>query len=253
MRGTVSDIWRHPVKSHGREALDRVRFTAGQAMPWDRVWAVAHEAAGRVAPQTGWLPPASFSTCRSSPALAAIDAVLDEARNLLTLTHPGREAISVNLDDPADCRRFIEWTKPLVPASRAQPAAVHRAGAVGFTDMEFPWISINSHASLSAVADRAGKEVSPLRWRGNVWVDGIEPWAEFDWIGRTVRMGEAEFRVIEPITRCKTTTADPETGERNLDTLALLESGWGHQDFGVYAEVVASGWTATGDGVAVAG
>ncbi len=253
MHGNVSDIWRHPVKSHGREALNRVRFTAGQPMPWDRTWAVAHEAAGRSGGRRDWLPPASFSTCRSSPALAAIDAVLDEARNLLTLTHPDRDAISVNLDDPGDCARFIEWTRPLVPANRAQPAAVCRARSLGFTDMEFPWISINSHASLSALSDRAGQAVSPLRWRGNIWVDGIEPWAEFEWIGRTVRMGEAEFRVRERITRCKATTADPKTGERDLDTLAILETGWGHADFGVYAEVVIPGWTGTGDAVAVVG
>ena len=44
MTDTVTEIWRHPVKSHGREALETVTLTAGQTMPGDRVWAVAHEA-----------------------------------------------------------------------------------------------------------------------------------------------------------------------------------------------------------------
>jgi hypothetical protein len=34
-----------PDQGHGREDLASVCLSAGQAMPWDRVWAVAHEAA----------------------------------------------------------------------------------------------------------------------------------------------------------------------------------------------------------------
>ena len=45
MSGTVSGLWRHPIKSHGREALSQVTVIPGQTMPGDRVWAVAHEAA----------------------------------------------------------------------------------------------------------------------------------------------------------------------------------------------------------------
>ena len=34
-------------------------------------------------------------------------------------------------------------------------------------------------------------------------------------------------------------TVDPATGVSDADTLGGLEAGWGHQDFGVYAEVIA--------------
>ena len=39
----VVEIWRHPIKSHGREALSTVAVTAGQTLPLDRAWAVAHD------------------------------------------------------------------------------------------------------------------------------------------------------------------------------------------------------------------
>ena len=45
MSPRVTALWRHPIKSHGREALTRARLTAGATMPWDRTWAVAHDAA----------------------------------------------------------------------------------------------------------------------------------------------------------------------------------------------------------------
>jgi uncharacterized protein len=42
------------------------------------------------------------------------------------------------------------------------------------------------------------------------------------------------------------TKVDPETGAVRGDTLAALESGYGHQDFGVYARVIAGGEIAVG-------
>ena len=60
-------------------------------------------------------------------------------------------------------------------------------------------------------------------------------------------LGDATLRVREVITRCKATTVDPETGVADADTLGALRDGWGHQDFGVYAEVIAGGRVAVGD------
>ena len=57
------------------------------------------------------------------------------------------------------------------------------------------------------------------RFRGNVWLDGLEPWAEFDLVGRDIRVGAATLRVRERITRCKATTVNPETGRIDADTL----------------------------------
>ena len=42
--------------------------------------------------------------------------------------------------------------------------------------------------------------------------------------------------------------ANPETGRRDADTLGALDA-LGHQEFGLYAEVVAGGTIRCGDGV----
>ena len=44
--------------------------------------------------------------------------------------------------------------------------------------------------------------------------------------------------------------ANPETGKRDVDTLDLLNE-LGHQEFGVYAEVIDGGEIALGDTVSV--
>ncbi|MFQ5438811.1 MAG: MOSC domain-containing protein, partial [Paracoccaceae bacterium] len=92
---------------------------------------------------------------------------------------------------------------------------------------------------------------SPLRWRGNIWLGGMRAWEEFDWIGHEVRIGSVRFIIREAIGRCLATSANPETGVRDIQTLALLKEGWGHTDFGVYGEVIEGGKLATGDEVVV--
>jgi uncharacterized protein len=242
----VAHLWRHPIKGHGVEAVARTTLEAGTTMPWDRVWAIAHEAA-KVAPGQGaWAPCANFSRGAKSPALMAIRAETDEARGRVRLTHPEAEPIEVAPDDPADEARLVAWVTPLAAADRARPAYVVRADR-GMTDSPFPSIAILGLASLAALSDFMGRPLAMERFRGNVWLDGPEPWAEFGWIGREVALGGARLRVVERITRCKATTVDPDSGRPDADTLGALEAGWGHTDFGVYAEVVAGGAVALGD------
>jgi uncharacterized protein YcbX len=92
-----------------------------------------------------------------------------------------------------------------------------------------------------------GLDLSPLRWRGNFWIEGLEPFAEADLPGRRIRLGAALLEVVEPIERCLATTANPETGVRDADTLAGLRDLVANQNFGVYARVIEGGTVRTGD------
>ncbi|MBR9862948.1 MAG: MOSC domain-containing protein [Rhodobacteraceae bacterium] len=244
---TVTELYRHPVKAHGSEALSAVTLQAGKTMPMDRVWAVAHEMSKFNDAAPTWAHCVNFSRGAKAPALMAIKVKTDEATNTLTFSHPDRPDLSINPDIPEQAARLVEWTKPIMPADRAASDRIVRAPDRGMTDTAFPSVSINSRASLRAIADKAGQDVSPLRWRGNIWIDGLEPWAEFDWIGREVQIGTTRLAIRERITRCPATSANPATGERDLDTLALLSEGWGHKDFGVYGEVIETGDVKLGD------
>jgi uncharacterized protein YcbX len=247
MIARVAALWRHPVKSHGREALDRVTLTEGQAMPWDRRWAVAHEMARLT--EGEWAPFNNFSIGAKAPALMAINARVDEAAGRVTLTHPDRPDLT--FDPDRDAETFLEWVQPLMPANRARSVRVFRLEGRGVTDTDYPSVSLLNLASNADLAEQMGAEVSPLRWRCNIHLDGLEPWAECDLIGQRLRVGEAELLVREPIRRCMATTADPRTGTRDLDTLGALNGHRGAQNFGIYAEVTRGGALGTGDEVSI--
>ncbi|PSL20972.1 MOSC domain-containing protein [Shimia abyssi] len=235
--GHVTALWRHPIKAHGRESMDRVTLTEGQTVPWDRRYAVAHEAAKTTGGE--WAPCANFSRAAKAPSLMAITARVDEAAGKITLSHP--DLWDMTFDPETQGDKLIQWVRPLMPADRAASAKVVTAGPRGMTDSPFPSIAIHSTTSHKAVEGRLGRSLSTERWRGNIWLDGFAPWEEFDWIDKTLRIGSAELKVRERITRCLATTSNPDTGYRDADTLGVLNDAFGHQDFGVYAVVTKSG------------
>lgn len=231
----LSRICRHPIKAHGREDLASVLLSAGECLPGDRRWAVAHEAAKLV---EGWNPCNNFHRGAKAPQLMAIEATLDGDR--VTLRHPDRPDLTFAPDDPDDLPAFVAWVTPLSPPDRTQPKRIVTAGR-GMTDSAFPSVSILSFATLAALSERMGRPLSGDRFRGNLWLSGCAPFAEFDWIGRDLQVGNAVVRIKERITRCRATMANPETGLVDADTLSALKAAYGHQDFGVYAEVIEGG------------
>lgn len=241
MTGRIDQIWRHPIKSHGAEALEAVALAAGKTLPWDRVWAVTHEAA-MVLPGA-WSSCNNFLRVAKAPKLAAIRATVDEATQRVSLTHPERPELSFAPD--SDTAAFLDWVGPLLPEGRAAPTGLHRADR-GLTDNPEPTISLKSVTAHRMVEQKIGRPLSRLRWRGNLWVEGLEPGEEFDWVGKTVRVGGASLRVLEPITRCTATMANPDTGARDADTLAALEALWGEPVFGLDTVVVTGGEVAVG-------
>ena len=212
-------------------------------MPWDRHWAVTHEQSKFDG--TGWAMCRNFMIGSRGPKLAGIWSQLDETAGTITLRHKDIGEITFNPDEDVDA--FLTWVAPLCPPNRAMPKDIVKAEGRGMTDSDYPTISIANRASHGAVAGAMGGSLEMERWRANIWLDGLEPWDEMSWVGKTVRIGTAELEIREPIVRCLATAANPVTGVRDADTLGALNTTFGHQFFGVYGVVVKDGQVAIGD------
>lgn len=249
MTGRLAHIFRHPIKAHGREELASVVLSAGAALPWDRHWAVAHESSKFDPAAPDWTPCPNFQRGARTPALMAITAVFDEARGEMTLRYPDLPDLTFRPEDEG--ARLIDWLAPISPQDRFRPVALVRAPGVAMTDSSYPTVSVKSLSSNAALAAHMGVPLSIHRWRGNLWLEGFAPFAEFDWIGRHLRVGDTVFEVRERVGRCKATSANPATGLVDADTLRGLRDVVGAQDFGVFAVVVEGGPIAAGAAVEV--
>lgn len=247
MTPSVSAILRHPLKSIGRENLAEVDLSKGRWLPFDRKWAVAHD---RSKLDGGWAKKVNFLRGVAAPSLMAVEASFDASTKALTLSHPDLATVTVHPDQKADGKVLIEWLHDLWPIDLPRPTHVYRAKDSNLTDVPDAWISINSTATLKALSHRTGADLSPHRFRGNIWIDGYKPGEEANWVGRNIRIGDAVLNVKQQITRCKATMANPETGQRDVDVLETLND-LGHQEFGVYAEVIEGGTVALNASVEV--
>jgi uncharacterized protein YcbX len=103
---------------------------------------------------------------------------------------------------------------------------------VAFSD-GFPFLLI-SEASLNELNSRLPESVAMKRFRPNLVVKDTEPYAEDSW--KKIIIGECEFHVVKPCSRCILTTVDPETGEFSgkepLRTLATYRKLNGKVMFG---------------------
>lgn len=121
-------------------------------------------------------------------------------------------------------------------------------------------VSLVSDGSLRELAANLGvDDVDGRRFRMLVEVDGAAAHEEDTWIGHDVAIGSAVIQITKPDARCAITTQDPDTGERDLDTLRTILRYRGFRaddperkiDFGVLGEVRRPGRISIGDEVTV--
>jgi uncharacterized protein YcbX len=115
-------------------------------------------------------------------------------------------------------------------------------------------VTLVSDGSLARLAREAGREaIDARRFRMLFQLEGCDAHEEDTWGGRTFAAGSAVLRVGGPVDRCAVTTRDPDTGERDLETLRLLKDYRGQREsdgavlFGVYAYVERPGVVRIGD------
>ena len=240
----LAAIWRHPVKSLGAEALPSAVLEPDRPLVHDRVWAIAHGASSWDADLQDWAAPNNFLRVTHVPELARVRAAYDATAGRVTLTHPDRPAITlIPGEEPA---ALTGWVAPLAAGRRPGPYRLAEARGKALTDVPEPWVSVLSLASLRALGQGLGTLLDPIRFRGNLWLDGLAPWEERDWVGREIAIGGAILRIEEPIGRCRATEANPATGRYDLPTVAALDEATGTTEFGLYARVIRGAGVAPG-------
>ena len=123
---------------------------------------------------------------------------------------------------------------------------------VSFAD-GFPYLLTNT-ASLDDLNQRLDEPVTMLRFRPNLVVHHTTAFAEDNW--QSVRVGELEFHVKKPCSRCILTTVDPSRGVRDanrepLSTLSSYRTRGNEVYFGENLIVHQPGSIAIGDAVSV--
>lgn len=226
----LKSLYRYPVKSLRGGAFDALDVTE-RGLCFDRHWMVV-DAQGQ------------FMTQRQHARMALIDTQVDDDGGLL-LQAPRMPDLNVHgahdatlpvvvwrdtvqaapVDGDADAwlSEFLAIDCRLVvfpyDARRVvDPEYAAATDQVGFAD-GFPFLLI-SQASLDDLNARLTQPVPMLRFRPNLVIGGCDAYAEDTW--RRIRVGDLEFRVAKPCSRCIIPTIDPATAQRSAEPLRTL-------------------------------
>ncbi|MDX2143802.1 MAG: MOSC domain-containing protein [Rhodospirillaceae bacterium] len=243
---TIAAIHRYPIKSLSVEELKSAVLAAGRPLPGDRRFALRHAESAFNPAQPTWHKKSEFAVLVHDETLAKLHTSFDDATGVLHIALNGDTQFVGNvLTEPG--RRGAESVINAVVKDRRGPLQLVDAGVIALADVEPPYLSFINLASVRELGERAGAVLDPVRFRGNVLVDGLPPWAEFEWPGQTLAIGSARIKLVRRIGRCMATAVNPVTAARDVNTLKALTDHYGHTDFGVYAEVGVGGTIKPGD------
>jgi uncharacterized protein YcbX len=252
MTAKIHAIYRYPVKGLSPESLSRAELVPGRTLKADRLYAIENGPSGFDPAAPAYFPKQKFLMLMRNERLAALDTRFDDVTDTLTIRQNGAVAAQGDLRTP-DGRAAIESFFAAYSADELRgPPKILQADGHSFSDVAAKVVSIINLASLAQVENAVGAPVDPLRFRGNLLVEGRPAWREFDLLGQTLTIGDARLKVVKRIVRCAATNVEPGTGIRDMEIPKTLMQAFGHMDCGVYAEVVAGGTIAVGDTIAEA-
>lgn len=251
MGGTVESIYRHPVKGLTPERMMQAPLTAGEYFPGDRAYAIEVGPSGFDPQNPKHISKQRFTVLARFPSLARIKTRLDDARGTFHLGDASGFGIEAKLSTD-EGRASIERFLQAFLGEDAPGQLRVLAGPRGYRFMDHPqgYLSVMNLASVRQVARAIGVDVDPLRFRANIYVDGLTPWAEDEWVaGQAVSVGEATLSVFKPIVRCMATDVNLESGTRDIDMVGMLREHFGRDTLGTYFSVAGDGVVKVGDGV----
>jgi uncharacterized protein YcbX len=226
----ISALYVYPVKSCGGISVASASVVR-RGFQYDRRWMIVDERG-------------HFLTQREEPTLCHVATSLEDDGLRLTMLGHGEILIPFGIDSGEElaikvwhhegvglrhdagsrwfsaavgrCCSLVympDYHERAVSPSRARPGDI-----VSFAD-GYPFLII-SEASLADLNSRLESPLEMRRFRPNIVVSGVPPFAEDDW--PRVELGGIGFRGVKPCHRCVITTLDPETGRRGKEPLATL-------------------------------
>lgn len=257
----VAALYRHPVKGFTPEPRDVIAVGTDGRVAGDRV--LGFRFASTEAPDTAWAPKAGMLVLMNTPALARLALRFDDSTQWLTVRE-GDGLLAEGGLDPAARVRLAAALAAFALAQEENPLRGHperlplRLVGDGVTpryhDSEAGEVTLHGRASIAALGGALGPEtVDERRFRSNIVIDGAGPWEELEWVGRRLRVGEAEFTVAGAKVRCLATHANPVTGVRDAPVMTTLTRTFGQEQptFAVALRVATPGQVRVGDPVAV--
>lgn len=249
----VDSLYRYPVKGLSGERLSQVAVGVGETFPMDRAFALENGPSGFDPAEPKWIPKVAFLCLMRNARLASLSTRYDDKSKNLVVLRNDKIIAEENLGSTAGQERIQRFFETFMETEKRGPIRVLKSPGHSFSDVAKKVVSMINLTTLSNLEDRLEREVHPLRFRANLYFEGMPAWSEHDLIGKKIRVGSTVLQVVKRIERCAATEVNPETAIRDLEMVEILYRLRDNADLGIYGEVVDAGEIAERDPIEILG
>lgn len=248
----VAALYRYPIKGMSEQPLTEVALQKGQGFPFDREIALARPY-GKYRPgMDHGISKSEFYVLVSEARLAGIRTSVDPETDQLSVYIREHCVLEANLSTDHGRAAVLDfYGRVLDLPEDVEPVFARDAGrkftdTAPNSDRQMNFISLINLATVRDFAQRVGRDIDPLRFRANIYIDGMPPWQEFTLLGREFQLGDVQLRGTKPTGRCAATEVEPGTGHRDIPVPQLLTKTYGHDFMGIYVETLTEGMLRAG-------
>jgi uncharacterized protein YcbX len=253
----IAQLYRYPIKGLSPQPINTVNLRVGGGFPFDRMFALARPGGLYNESEFVPLPKRQYFMLMKDERLAGLTTHLDVDTLVLTIQVRGHEVLTADLGTDAGVLQLREFSARVLDLPAGSLPVFAKQDGYNFSDSAkasrqlMNSLSFINLASVRDLEQRIGRTVDPLRFRANVYLEGLEPWEERQWVGTQFSIGGVHFRGLEETTRCAATEVDPRTARRDIPLPRLLVENYGDDVLGLFAEILTDGSLSVGDELAI--
>ena len=261
MSATISSINYCPVKSVSFQSIVTGKIKKNIGIVGDRIFAFAKDLDSNKAHLFEKRPEErkgkwnKVLTLKNSPVLNKYNFLFKE--NKLTLTFKNKEILTINVSELSECQllsnKIIELENSL-----KEPIVLMKNEEFPFFDTTISnkvdfinSVSLLNVQSINDFQKKIDKKIEIPRFRGNICIDGMEPWKEREWIGKVIKINNVSFKVEKNIPRCVAINLKPKTDDDSLNLLQFLKKTYNHFEMGIYLTALDDGEINLGDKIEI--
>ena len=251
MTATISSINYCPVKSVSFQTIEKCEIKKNIGIIGDRIFAFAKDLNLDQAKLFEKSPDErkgkwnKILTLKNSPALNKYNFLYEG--NNLTLTFKDKEILKINVNN---LNQRVELSNKITELENSlnKPIILMKNEDCPFFDTSISKkvdfinsVSLINIQSVYEFQKKIDKKIETSIFRGNLCVEGIEPWKEREWIGKIIKINNISFKVEKNIPRCVAINLKPKTDDNSLNLLQLLKKTYNHFEMGIYLTALDDG------------
>jgi hypothetical protein len=251
MSATISSIHYCPVKSVSFQSVSSCEIKKNIGIVGDRIFAFAKglnlEEAKKFEkdPEDRRGKWNKILTLKNSPSMNKYNFLLNG--NDLTLSYKNEKILTINAYEFSEYELVSKKISEL-ENSLKDPIVLMQNKISPFFDTSISNKTFLTHSislinikSIEDFQNKINQKIEFQRFRGNIYIDGIDAWEEQNWIGKIIKINDVSFKVEKNIPRCVAINLKPNSDDSSLNLLQSLKKNYNNFDMGIYLTALNNG------------